>query len=94
MKSPSAPEKLRELSNLISPQSSAESSENNPSGGEAEFCILILTRLSISSFREQDNMAHAKAQDALQKRYEEGSQSLEDPEVEHMISQADLQEMN
>ncbi|RBA12579.1 hypothetical protein FPRO05_04029 [Fusarium proliferatum] len=34
-------------------------------------------------------MAHAKAQDELQKRYEEGSQSLEDPEVEHMISQAD-----
>ncbi|KAF5685098.1 s-adenosyl-L-methionine-dependent methyltransferase [Fusarium denticulatum] len=34
-------------------------------------------------------MAHAKAQDGLQKRYEEGSQSLEDHEVEHMISQAD-----
>ncbi|KAF5699476.1 s-adenosyl-L-methionine-dependent methyltransferase [Fusarium globosum] len=34
-------------------------------------------------------MAHAKAQDELQKRYEEGPQSLEDPEVEHMISQAD-----
>ncbi|KAG9508220.1 hypothetical protein J7337_001783 [Fusarium musae] len=34
-------------------------------------------------------MAHAKAQDELQKRYEEGSQSLEDPEVEHMIAQAD-----
>ncbi|KAG5808257.1 hypothetical protein H9Q74_007705 [Fusarium xylarioides] len=34
-------------------------------------------------------MAHAKAQDELQKRYEEGSQSLEDPEVEHMMSQAD-----
>ncbi|KAF5686245.1 s-adenosyl-L-methionine-dependent methyltransferase [Fusarium circinatum] len=34
-------------------------------------------------------MTHAKAQDELQKRYEEGSQSLEDPEVEHMISQAD-----
>ncbi|KAF5570988.1 s-adenosyl-L-methionine-dependent methyltransferase [Fusarium phyllophilum] len=34
-------------------------------------------------------MAHAKAQDELQKRYEEGSQSLEDPELEHMISQAD-----
>lgn len=31
-------------------------------------------------------MTHAKAQDELQKRYEEGSQSLEDPEVEHMIS--------
>ncbi|KAF4438637.1 hypothetical protein FACUT_4746 [Fusarium acutatum] len=39
--------------------------------------------------REQDNMAHAKAQDELQKRYEEGSQPLEDPEMEHMISQAD-----
>jgi SAM-dependent methyltransferase len=34
-------------------------------------------------------MAHARAQDELQKRYEEGSQSLEDPEVEHMIAQAD-----
>ncbi|QGI59628.1 hypothetical protein CEK26_001754 [Fusarium fujikuroi] len=34
-------------------------------------------------------MAHAKAQDELQKRYEEGPQSLEDPEVEYMISQAD-----
>lgn len=34
-------------------------------------------------------MAHTKAQDELQKRYEEVSQSLEDPEVEHMISQAD-----
>ncbi|KAF5590381.1 s-adenosyl-L-methionine-dependent methyltransferase [Fusarium pseudoanthophilum] len=34
-------------------------------------------------------MAHARAQDELQKRYEEGSQSLEDPEVEHMIRQAD-----
>lgn len=34
-------------------------------------------------------MAHAKAQDELQKRYDEGPQSLEDPEVEHMISQAD-----
>ncbi|RBR18257.1 hypothetical protein FVER53590_00167 [Fusarium verticillioides] len=33
-------------------------------------------------------MAHARAQDELQKRYE-GSQSLEDPEVQHMISQAD-----
>lgn len=34
-------------------------------------------------------MAYAKAQDELQKRYEEGSQSLDDPEVEHMIIQAD-----
>ncbi|RGP66724.1 s-adenosyl-l-methionine-dependent methyltransferase [Fusarium sporotrichioides] len=34
-------------------------------------------------------MAHTKAQDELQKRYSEGSWSLEDPEVEHMISQAD-----
>ncbi|CZR32858.1 uncharacterized protein FPRO_01935 [Fusarium proliferatum ET1] len=34
-------------------------------------------------------MAHAKAQDELQKRYEDGPQSLDDPEVEHMISQAD-----
>ncbi|KAF4497780.1 S-adenosyl-L-methionine-dependent methyltransferase [Fusarium agapanthi] len=34
-------------------------------------------------------MAHAKAQDELQKRYEEGSQSLEAPEVEHMVAQAD-----
>ncbi|KAF5628899.1 Aklanonic acid methyltransferase [Fusarium sp. NRRL 52700] len=34
-------------------------------------------------------MAHAKAQGELQKRYEEGSQSLEDSEVEHRITQAD-----
>ncbi|UZP40217.1 hypothetical protein NXS19_008033 [Fusarium pseudograminearum] len=33
-------------------------------------------------------MAHTKAQDELQKHYSEGSRSLDDPDVEHMISQA------
>lgn len=34
-------------------------------------------------------MAHTKAQDELQKHYSEGSRSLDDPDVEHMITQAD-----
>ncbi|RSM11411.1 hypothetical protein CEP52_003041 [Fusarium oligoseptatum] len=34
-------------------------------------------------------MANTKAQSELHQRYNEGSQSLEDPEVQHMINQAD-----
>ncbi|RSL78716.1 hypothetical protein CEP51_007957 [Fusarium floridanum] len=34
-------------------------------------------------------MANAKAQSELHQRYNEGSQSLDDPEVQHMIKQAD-----
>ncbi|KAL2674283.1 hypothetical protein Neosp_012734 [[Neocosmospora] mangrovei] len=34
-------------------------------------------------------MAETKAQQELQQRYNAGSQSLEDPEVQHMINQAD-----
>lgn len=34
-------------------------------------------------------MADTKAQHELQQRYNAGSQSLEDPEVQHMINQAD-----
>lgn len=34
-------------------------------------------------------MSETKAQHELQQRYNAGSQSLEDPEVQHMINQAD-----